>query len=190
MNSDNNDLELLWQQQSVQQVDIEKIERQFKTQRWKQRCYLVADILSLLPIAYVLIFMQEKLSQLTFALIIGVGLISLLFVGALIYFRRHAAFHRHSNTHDYLSSLRKQILNNVVIARLTRHFCWVVLVGMAAFYGILYWADELNPERGVTYILVLVASVISTFACYVWALKREKRFQAESERLEALESEK
>ncbi len=188
MGSDKNDLELLWQQQSVQHLDIKKIERQFKSQRRKQRCYLIADIFSLLPLAYVLIFMQEKLSKLAFVLIAVIGLISVVYVGALIYFRRHAVFHRHANTHDYLSSLRKQMLNNVLIARLTRHFCWVVLLGIAAFYGILYWADELNPERGLTYSLVLVASVISTVACYVWAHKREKRFQAEAERLEALNS--
>ncbi|MCW8108948.1 hypothetical protein OPS25_10630 [Alteromonas ponticola] len=186
MSSDNQNLEQLWQQQPVQNLDIEKIEKQFKGQRWKQRCYVIADIASMLPIAYILLFMQEKMSELAFTLIVIVGFLALVYVATLIYFRRHAAFFRSKNTQDFLQILRKQIHNNVLIARLTRYFCWVVFVGMSTFYGILYWNNELKPERWLVYVMALVFSVVSLTATYIWAQRREKRFEAEATRLNSL----
>ncbi|NMH60706.1 hypothetical protein [Alteromonas ponticola] len=183
---DKHNLEQLWQQQPVQTVDLEKIETQVKTQRWKQRCYAVLDIASMIPIAYILLFMQDKMSTLAFSLVALVGLVALIYIALLIFYRRHAAFSKTATTQDYLHLLRRQIHNNVLIARLTRHFSWVVLVFMMAFYGILYWNNELKPERWQIYLISLVISVIGVIVCYVWAHRRERRFAAEAARLNAL----
>ncbi|MCW8093361.1 hypothetical protein [Alteromonas sp. ASW11-130] len=188
MMNENHNLERLWQQQTVQKIDIEKIERQFKTQKWKHRGYILIDFGALIPIIFALVLKYNELGQLAFFLLMGLAVICALFAGYLAYLRRYAAFTRVSQTNEYLKTLKKQMRNNVLIARLTRHSSWVSYVVLLLFYGILYLNNQLETKSWQHWatVLLIVGLILTGF--YIWASKREKRFRAEAERLDLLTS--
>lgn len=183
-------LQSLWQQQSVNAIDMSDVRKRFRAQRWKQRCYLTLDILAMLPLTYVLLFMQDEFAATPMGWL-GLwvlGGICLVFVLYIAWLRRHALFGGEAQTEDHLKKLSKQFANNARIAMLTKHSCWVTVLMLFVYYLVMYEAGEIDAEqwRSILFILLPLTCVVM-FAMGGWAHRRQRRFERDWERLQSMQ---
>ena len=178
-----NDLAALWQSQSTQAVNLQKVQKQYNKETLKQRFYAFLDGISLLPLVYFWLFWEKEFSTYmeTFMMIVTVG--SVAFYGYLIWLRRIALQGRLKQTENYTDNLLKQLVNNQKIARFTRKSTWYIFVFTCMFLLGLY---HFEPERShiVPYLIGLY--ILISIALTKWASKREKRFISELEKAKQL----
>jgi Flp pilus assembly protein TadB len=105
-----------------------------------------------------------------------------------LWLRRVAAFSKDSQTVDHLLQLSKQIKNNVKIAFITKHSAWSAVVFIAAFLLERYLSAEVAPEKLVKMLYVMGGLSVVMVIWYVWADKRQKRFEKQLKALEDMAS--
>lgn len=176
MTGPDNDLSSLWQAQPVTTIDVEKIQRDYRRQTIKQRCYMLLDILGVLPAVVLVWFAWDALSAVAAGMIVGLGVVMVPVVGYLVWLRRVTAFGRAHSTTEYLEQLTRQMKNNARIAWLTKHSAWLTPLFIAVFYLVIFLQGELPEEKYalVGGALALMCLVMAGF--YRWAHKRQQHF--------------
>ena len=183
MSESQQDLTSLWQAQPVNSIDLEAVKKTFNQEKKNQRLYIVIDCLALLPTALITAKHWTSLSILVQSMIVGVILLALPFLGYQLWLRRIAAFSRSDQTISYLNQLIAQIKNNIRIAVMTKHSAWLSVLMIAIFYVVLYLLGELaTGEYYKGFVATGIVSILM-FAWYIWAHKRQKRFERELSRL-------
>ena len=103
-----------------------------------------------------------------------------------LWLRRVAAFSRDTQTADHLTQLIKQIKNNVKIAVITKHSTWTAVLFGCAFLVERYFYGELTPAKVMKMAIVMTSMSVVMLVWYVWASKRQKRFERQLETLEKM----
>ena len=173
------DLSALWQQQPTNHIDMQDLTRRLKRQQRAQRLYLVLDMLGFVPAIWVLIATWDELSSLLAGCLITLVAVTFVFYLYIAWLRRHAALATFGDTSHYVDTLKKQLLNNHKIARLTFHSCWMSGVALVAILGMMAMFEDYtldNLRRSVWVLVLIVSGLVGTG---VWAHKRAKRFHRE-----------
>jgi Flp pilus assembly protein TadB len=183
-----NNLTALWQTQPVNDIDLEAVKRNLRSERTKQRWYMVIDSLAFAPAVYMIVTYWDKLSLAAqiMNLVIFTAAIPLLMYQ--LWLRRVAAFSKDSQTVDHLLQLSKQIKNNVKIAFITKHSAWSAVVFIAAFLLERYLSAEVAPEKLLKMFYLMGGLCVVMVIWYVWADKRQKRFEKQLKALEDMAS--
>lgn len=191
MTNNTDDLAALWQTQDVQQIDVDRIQRELQMQRWKQRLYMLVDVLGPVPLALILYYQSDTLPFTAQLVLWATLLITIPFVGYFLWLRRHAAFSDGVDTQSYVNVLYRQIANNAKIAFYTKHSCWVSSVILVLFFGGEIFKTLSASEEGLSFVRIgvwLGLGLVFSFGCYVWARGRERKFRARMEELAAIRS--
>ena len=183
MSEPDNDLMSLWQAQPVSRVDLEKIQRDYRSQTIKQRCYMLLDILGMMPLVLLVWYTWDDFSTVAAGMIVALGIVMLPVVGYLIWLRRVTAFGRARSTSDYLQLLTRQMKNNARIAWLTKHSAWLTSLFIVVFYLIIFLQGELPEEKYTMVGAALTGICLLMAGFYRWAQKREQRFMRQFEAL-------
>lgn len=180
----NDGLSALWQAQPVTSINIEEVKASLSSERTKQRWYMVIDSLAFIPAIYLLVNSWEKFTFVAHAMFIFMLVTALPLLVYQLWLRRVAAFSKETQTADHLSQLTKQIKNNVRIAFMTKHSTWTAVLFGCGFLLERYFYGELSPEKIMKMAIVMTSISIVMLAWYVWANKRQKRFERQLETLE------
>lgn len=183
MSDSSQDLSALWQQQPTNYIDMQDLTRRLKRQQRAQRLYLVLDMLGFVPAIWVLITTWDELSSLLTGCLITLVAVTFVFYLYIAWLRRHAALATFGDTSHYVDTLKKQLLNNHKIARLTFHSCWLSGVALIAILGMMALFEDYTMEnlRRSAWVLILVG--LGLVAASVWAHKRAVRFKREYQQL-------
>ncbi|MBJ2129354.1 hypothetical protein JC525_10420 [Alteromonas sp. IB21] len=176
----------LWQAQPVTAINLEEVKANLSSERKKQRCYMVMDSLMVFPAIYILAKYWGNMSlvaQMMFVFMLATSLPLLVYQ---LWLRRVAAFYKDSQTADHLMQLTKQVKNNVKIAFMTKHSTWIAIVFGFAFILESYFFGDLAPEKVTKLIIVVTSMSIGMLIWYVWAHNRQKRFERQLKKLEAI----
>lgn len=147
---------------------------------------MVMDSLMVFPAIYILAKYWGNMSlvaQMMFVFMLATSLPLLVYQ---LWLRRVAAFYKDSQTADHLMQLTKQVKNNVKIAFMTKHSTWIAIVFGFAFILERYFFGDLAPEKVTKLIIVVTSMSIGMLIWYVWAHKRQKRFERQLKTLEAM----
>ena len=185
-NEQNEALSALWQTQPVTTIDVEEVKSSLRSERTKQRWYMVLDLLMIAPGVYVFLKYWDNMSYIAQMIILFILIASIPFLAYQLWLRSEAAFYKNTQTADHLAKLTKQIKNNVRIAYMTKHSTWI---GM--FFGVglsleRYFYGELAPEKITNMTIVMTSLSIGMLVWYVWAHKRQKRFERQLKTLESM----
>ena len=183
MRDSEQDLTSLWQAQPVNSIDLEAVKKTFKKEKKNQRLYIVIDCLAFLPVMLIMSKHWSDLSILVQSMLVGIILLMVPFLGYQLWLRRIAAFSRTDQTLSYLNQLINQIKNNIRIAWMTKHSTWLSVSMIAIFYVVLYLLDELASDEYYKGFLATAIVSILMLPWYIWADKRQKRFESELTRL-------
>lgn len=187
MTGPDNDLTSLWQAQPVATIDVEKIQRDYRKQTIKQRCYMLLDIFGMMPAVVLVWYTWEDFSTVAAGMIVGLGVVMVPIVGYLIWLRRVTAFGRARSTTDYLEQLSRQMKNNARIAWLTKHSAWLTPLFIGVFYLVIFLQGELPEEKYAVVGGGLAGMCILMAGFFRWAQKREQRFMRQFEALVELD---
>jgi hypothetical protein len=170
-------LNQLWQQQSVERADVSLINKQWKLLRMKQRLYVAVDVMSvLIPFIFILLY-ADKLDKFTFIFALFVMALSLPFIIYITWLRRFSLGWSSVDTEEHIQKLNKQITNNIKIAYVTKHSVWpTILVPIVHFSG-LYYLDVFTVEKLIYKSQFSIGILVIMLPCiWIWANKRQKRF--------------
>lgn len=176
-NNEISDLSTMWQAQPVNEIDMSAMKKNLSSERKKQRLFIIIDSLALFPALFMLYYFWGELT--TAAKIIHVVMV-VTAVPLLLYqlwLRRIAAFYRDSDTADHLQKFTKQVKNNIRIAFITKHSAWMALAILLAFIAERLLFGELSPEKVTRLYVILGPTSIVMTLWYIWANKRQKRFE-------------
>ena len=182
----NDALSALWQAQPVTTIDLEEVKASLSSERTKQRWYMLVDSLAFIPAVYVLVITWEEFTFVAQAMFIFMLITALPLLVYQLWLRRVAAFSKDTQTADHLMQLTKQIKNNVKIAVITKHSTWTAVLFGCGFLLERYFYGELTPEKIVKMTIVMTSISIVMLVWYVWASKRQKRFERQLETLEKM----
>jgi Flp pilus assembly protein TadB len=182
----NDALSALWQAQPVTTIDLEEVKASLSSERTKQRWYMLVDSLAFIPAVYVLVITWEEFTFVAQAMFIFMLITALPLLVYQLWLRRVAAFSKDTQTADHLMQLTKQIKNNVKIAVITKHSTWTAVLFGCGFLLERYFYGELTPEKIVKMTIVMTSISIVMLGWYVWASKRQKRFERQLETLEKM----
>lgn len=182
----NDALSALWQAQPVTTIDLEEVKASLSSERTKQRWYMLVDSLAFIPAVYVLVITWEEFTFVAQAMFIFMLITALPLLVYQLWLRRVAAFSKDTQTADHLMQLTKQIKNNVKIAVITKHSTWTAVLFGCGFLLERYFYGELTPEKIVKMAIVMTSISIVMLVWYVWASKRQKRFERQLETLEKM----
>ena len=191
MTNNTDELAALWQTQSVQEIDVARIQRELRSQRWKQRLYMLVDVLGPVPLALVLYYSSDKLPLSALIIIWATLIISVPFVIYFLWLRRHAAFTKAVDTRSHVNVLYRQVANNAKIAFYTKHSCWVSSVMLIVFFGGEIFKTLSGNEEELSLVRIVLwlgAGIAGCFGCYIWARNRERKFKARMDELAAIQS--
>ena len=179
------DLNMLWQQQQTDHVGIDGIKRKWLNIKYKQRCYLVFDIASMLVLLSMVYFMFDKLGVFAKSWMATLSVFAVATTAYLSYLRRFALNWSSACTDSYIEQLKKQLSNNIRIARLNRNLTvWMVLaiaifyLGMAMFDG-----QSFDSVLHKWMISMAILAIVSP-PYWLWAHRRALRFSHELKMLE------
>ena len=182
----NDALSALWQAQPVTTINLEEVKASLSSERTKQRWYMLVDSLAFIPAVYVLVITWEEFTFVAQAMFIFMLITALPLLVYQLWLRRVAAFSKDTQTADHLMQLTKQIKNNVKIAVITKHSTWTAVLFGCGFLLERYFYGELTPEKIVKMTIVMTSISIVMLVWYVWASKRQKRFERQLETLEKM----
>ena len=185
-NEQNEALSALWQTQPVTTIDVEEVKSSLRSERTKQRWYMVFDSLMVIPAIYILNKYWGNMTLIAQMMFLFMLVTSLPLLIYQLWLRRVAAFYKDSQTANHLTRLTKQIKNNVKIAFITKHSTWVAVVFGIAFILERYFFGDLTPEEIIKMSIVMVLMTIGMLIWYVWAHKRQKRFERQLKTLESM----
>ncbi len=182
----NDALSALWQAQPVTTINLEEVKASLSSERTKQRWYMLVDSLAFIPAVYVLVITWEEFTFVAQAMFIFMLITALPLLVYQLWLRRVAAFSKDTQTADHLMQLTKQIKNNVKIAVITKHSTWTAVLFGCGFLLERYFYGELTPEKIVKMAIVMTSISIVMLVWYVWASKRQKRFERQLETLQKM----
>lgn len=182
----NDALSALWQAQPVTTIDLEEVKASLSSERTKQRWYMLVDSLAFIPAVYVLVITWEEFTFVAQTMFLFMLITALPLLVYQLWLRRVAAFSKDTQTADHLMQLTKQIKNNVKIAVITKHSTWTAVLFGCGFLLERYFFGELTPEKIVKMAIVMTSISIVMLVWYVWASKRQKRFERQLETLEKM----
>ncbi len=182
----NDALSALWQAQPVTTIDLEEVKASLSSERTKQRWYMLVDSLAFIPAVYVLVITWEEFTFVAQAMFLFMLITALPLLVYQLWLRRVAAFSKDTQTADHLMQLTKQIKNNVKIAVITKHSTWTAVLFGCGFLLERYFYGELTPEKIVKMAIVMTSISIVMLVWYVWASKRQKRFERQLETLQKM----
>ncbi|GFD72321.1 hypothetical protein ACI7YQ_19100 [Alteromonas marina] len=185
-NEPNDALSALWQAQTVTTINLDEVKASLGSERTKQRWYMVLDLLMIVPGIYVFFKYWDNMSYIAQMIILFISISSLPFLAYQLWLRSEAAFYKNAQTADHLAKLTKQIKNNVRIAYMTKHSTWI---GMAFGAGLALerlFSGELTSEKLARMVVVMSSISIVMLMWYVWAHKRQKRFERQFETLKSM----
>ena len=185
-NEQNEALSALWQTQPVTTIDVEEVKSSLRSERTKQRWYMVIDSLAFVPAIYFLINSWDKFTFVAHAMFIFMLITALPLLIYQLWLRRVAAFSKDTQTADHLIQLIKQIKNNVKIAFITKHSTWTAVLFGYAFLLERYFFGDPTPEKIMKMAIVMTSLSIGMLVWYVWAHKRQKRFERQLKTLESM----
>jgi hypothetical protein len=173
-------LSQLWQGQTAEQPDIQAITKKWRWTKVKQRLYVCLDLLSVV-IPFVLIWQyMDELDIVTKRIVLAILLLSIPFVVYLTWLRRFSLGWSSESTEKYIQQLQKQLANNSKIAFMTKHSIWPVLVLIGIQYIALFYYDIFPIEKLIHKAVISSCIVAVVFiAVWIWADKRQKRFDKE-----------
>ena len=185
---DNQDpLNQLWQGQTSEQPDIQAITKKWRWTKVKQRVYVCLDMLSVVvPLGFILHSM-DRLDVFTQRYMLGLLILSVPFVAYLTWLRRFALGWSSESTEQYIQRLQKQLANNSKIAFITKHSTWPIIVIIGIHQFSLYYYEVLPLEKFIRKAVILLPIISVLFiGIWIWADKRQKRFDKESDDLNKL----
>jgi hypothetical protein len=173
-------LSQLWQGQTAEQPDINAITKKWRWTKVKQRLYVCLDVLSVvIPFVFIWQYMDE-LDIVTKRIVLAILLLSIPFVVYLTWLRRFSLGWSSESTEKYIQQLQKQLANNSKIAFITKHSIWPVLVLLGIQYFALFYYDVFPIEKLIHKAVISSCIVAVVFiAMWIWADKRQKRFDKE-----------
>ena len=182
----NDALSALWQAQPVTTIDLEEVKASLRSERTKQRWYMLVDSLAFIPAVYVLVITWEEFTFVAQAMFIFMLITALPLLVYQLWLRRVAAFSKDTQTADHLMQLTKQIKNNAKLAVITKHSTLTAVLFGCGFLLERYFYGELTPEKIVKMAIVMTTISIVMLVWYVWAKKKQKRFERQLETLEKM----
>ncbi|AXT38594.1 hypothetical protein D1814_07870 [Alteromonas sp. BL110] len=182
----NDNLSALWQAQPVTAINLEEVKSSLRSERTKQRWYMVIDSLAFIPAIYFLINSWDKFTFVAHAMFVFMLITALPLLVYQLWLRRVAAFSKDTQTVDHLIQLTKQIKNNVKIAFITKHSTWTAVLFGYAFLLERYFFGDPTPEKTTKMAIVMTSLSIGMLLWYVWAHKRQKRFERQLKTLEGM----
>ena len=177
-------LSALWQAQPVTVINLTEVKENLRSERKKQRWYMVIDSLAFIPAVYLLITSWDKFTFVAHAMFIFMLITALPLLIYQLWLRRVAAFSKDTQTADHLIQLTRQIKNNVKIAFITKHSTWTAVLFGYAFLLERYFFGDPTPEKITKMAIVMTSVSIGMLVWYIWAHKRQKRFERQLDRLE------
>ena len=180
----NDGLSALWQAQPVTTINLSEVKASLSSERTKQRWYMLLDSLMVIPAIYILNKYWGHMSFVAQMMFLFMLVTSLPLLIYQLWLRRVAAFYKDSQTTNHLTQLTKQIKNNVKIAFITKHSTWLAVVFGIAFMLERYLFGEHTPEKITKMSIVMAVMTTGMSIWYVWAHKRQKRFERQLETLE------
>jgi len=182
----NDGLSALWQAQPVTTINLEGVKANLGSERTKQRWYIILDLLMVAPGIYVLLKYWDNMSQIAHMIIMFILIASIPFLAYQLWLRSEAAFYKNTQTTDHLAKLTKQIRNNVRIAYMTKHSTWIGMVFGAGLALESLFSGELTSEKLARMVVIMSSISIVMLMWYVWAHKRQKRFERQFETLKSM----
>jgi hypothetical protein len=176
--SDNQDpLSQLWLQQEVAQADISQVSKKWRKVRFKQRCYVVLDVLSaIIPLVFIWLN-ADKLDRFSMTFVVGFMSLSVVALIYITWLRRFSFGWSDTSTDQHIQRLQKQIESNIKIANLSLHTVWFLAVLTVVFYAGLYYFEVFPTDKFIRKVTITLAIYIVLFPCiWLWASKRKKRF--------------
>ena len=174
----NDALGALWQQQAPIDVDLRKVERMAKSQQIKQRFYVFLDLLTMLP-AWGILFLDLQFSQ---TIRVFLSLNAVLITVMVLFFiklRWVSLFHSADSTSDYHTRLLKQLYN--------KHSAWLATIIIALVFTIDVFAEGDGQALLIKQLyLVAVMGFLFMLPWYIWAHKRQRRFEREAQNIETM----
>lgn len=186
MHDSDDKLVSLWQNQSVEPLDLLKVQREFLKQQWKQRIYIAVDLLSPLPFIFMLIYMKDELSRFSFWTCVVAIVVSVPYIAYFTWLRRHAAFPNGDSTAQHIVLLQRQLASNAKIARYTKHLSWIsaVILILVNVGRLLNGEFDNNPSFSLSvFWWWMVSGCGACLAFFLWAGRREKHFAARQREL-------
>jgi hypothetical protein len=180
MSNNQDPLSQLWQEQKVEKIDLDAISKKWRKIKLKQHLYVFFDLLCLLPFLIVVIYFKDKFDGFTIVYMYGLTVMSLGFVIYVIWLRRFSLGWSKASTEQHIQGLRKQLLNNIKIALLTKHSMWFALIVIIFHQVGLIYLEVFPPDKLLRKALISF-SIIGVMwpAVWIWADKRAKRFKRE-----------
>jgi len=179
--SDNQDpLNQLWQQQEVVQADLSEVSSRWRKVKFKQWCYVVLDVLSVIIPCIFIWLNADKLERFSMTLVVGVMSLSVVFVIYITWLRRFSFGWSNVSTDQHIQKLHKQIESNIKIANLSLHSVWFLAVLTVVFYGSLYYFEAFPIDRFIRKVTITLGIHTVMLPCiWIWASKRKQRFTKE-----------
>lgn len=172
-------LQQLWQQQQTVKVDVGQLKHAAKWMRIKQFGYAFLDIAC---VASAIIVMYSFRDHYSTVFLYGMSVfifIALVFTIYLLYLRRHALLNRlaSESTQGYLALMIKQTNNNIKIAWITQHSCWLTWIVLVVFWLYLGAYDDMPSNVLQRKALLSVGlSAVIFIPMWFWANWRRKKF--------------
>lgn len=182
----NDGLSALWQAQPVTTINLSEVKASLSSERTKQRWYMVLDLLMIAPGVYVFLKYWDNMSYIAQIIILFILISSLPFLAYQLWLRSEAAFYKNTQTADHLAKLTKQIKNNARIAYMTKHSTWIGMIFGIGLALERYFFGVLASEKLARMAIVMTSVSIVMLVWYVWANKRQKRFERQLETLEKM----
>jgi len=173
-------LSQLWQEQNVEHADLSAVSKKWRKVRFKQRCYVALDFLSLLIPFAIIWYKAEQIDSYTMTLVLGVMTLSVVMVIYITWLRRFSLGWSNVSTEKHIQQLQKQIQNNIKIATLSLHSVWLMVVLFVVFYANLYFFGVFPYDKLLDKMLITLAiNAVAMPAIWIWASRRRQRFYKE-----------
>jgi hypothetical protein len=117
---------------------------------------------------------MDRLDVFTQRYLMGLLILSVPFVVYLTWLRRFSLGRSSESTDQYIQGLQKQLANNSKIAFITKNSIWLVLVLIGIQHFSLFYYDAFPIEQFIRKVVISSLIVI-----WIWADKRQERFDAE-----------
>lgn len=172
-------LQQLWQQQQTVKVDVGQLKHAAEWMRIKQFGYAFLDIAC---VASAIIVMYSFRDHYSTVFLYGMSVfifIALVFTIYLLYLRRHALLNRlaSESTQGYLALMVKQTNNNIKIAWITQHSCWLTWIVLVVFWLYLGAYEDMPSNVLQRKALLSVGlSAVIFIPMWFWANWRRKKF--------------
>lgn len=183
MTDESPDFAALWQQQPVSNINMADLTKRLKRQQRLQRLYIGTDFLGLFVSLGVVLYMWDALPVLLVYMLLGVTAYAMALTVYFSWLRRHAALATFEDTAQFRETLKKQLLNNQKIARLTFHSGWSSIVLVFVIFGVLVTFDEMSVDKLISKLPVLGCLTLLLGSFMPWARRRERKFNAEYQQL-------